>query len=113
MTERPTGNRFVPHWTWLFLAGPVIWYLYFWVVYLVAEAGCAADAQVLVTWVTLGLTGVTLLAITYHALRSARESTETENDDIRSLVRAGLLMGGFFLVASLFVGVPALVLQPC
>jgi len=114
MTERPHQRTFVPRWAWLFLAGPIIWYLYFWVVYLAAEAGCTADAGEVVTWVTIGLTGGTMVAVAYYAWRAARARTEGDDDDgSGSLIRAGFLMGLVFVVASLFVGVPALVLQPC
>lgn len=116
MTERPSENRtFGPRWGWLFLAGPVIWYVYFWIAYLSAEAGCAANSGVLVTWVTIGLTGGTMVAIAYYTWRAARarRSEDTDITDGGSLVRAGFLMGAFFILATSFVGIPALVLQPC
>jgi hypothetical protein len=113
MTYRPL----VPRWTWLFLAGPVTWYAYFWVVYLAAEAGCEADVGAFVVWVTVVLTGITSVTITFYGWRSFREAASpkvTANDgSIRSLVRAGFLLGGFFVAASLFVGVPALLVGPC
>lgn len=116
MIERPSENRpFVPRWAWLFLAGPILWYLYFWVAYLAAEAGCTVDSGAVVTWVTIGLTGATLVAIAYYTWRAerARRSRDAEGGNISSLIRAGFLLGAFFVLATLFVGVPALVLQPC
>lgn len=107
MSQR--GNEsLVPRWSWLFLAGPVIWYLYFWVVYLAAEAGCTANSGAVVTWTTIGLTGATMVAIGYYTLRARRP-----DDDGSPLLKAGVLLGVFFVIATLFVGVPALVLQPC
>jgi hypothetical protein len=114
MTERPHQRTFVPRWAWLFLAGPTIWYVYFWVAYLAAEAGCTADAGEVVTWVTIGLTGATMVAIAYNAWRADRARTEGDDEDrTGTLIRAGFLMGLVFVVASMFVGVPALLLQPC
>ncbi len=111
MTDtQPDSRGFVPRWVWLFLAGPVIWYFYFWVVYLAAEAGCAADTGALVTWVTIGMTGATIVAIAYYTWRAGRAAGEK---GARPLIKAGYLIGGIFLVATLFVGVPALVLHPC
>ncbi|MEX2423751.1 MAG: hypothetical protein WD990_07215, partial [Acidimicrobiia bacterium] len=41
--DRAGFRRVLPSkWVVLFLAGPVIWYLHFWIVYLAAEAACAA-----------------------------------------------------------------------
>ena len=114
MTERPHHRTFVPRWAWLFLAGPTIWYVYFWVAYLAAEAGCTADAGEVVTWVTIGLTGATMVAIAYNAWRADRARAEGDDEDrTGTLIRAGFLMGLVFVVASIFVGVPALLLQPC
>ena len=116
MIERPPDDHpTVAGWAWLFLAGPIIWYLYFWVVYLAAEAGCTANSGAVVTWVTIGLTGATMVAIAYYALRGsrARGTQATGEDGTGSLIGAGMLLGAFFVVATLFVGVPALVLQPC
>lgn len=113
MTERPPDTRPLgPRWTWLFLAGPTIWYLYFWVAYLAAEAGCAADAGAVVTWVTIGLSGGTMVALAYHTSR-ARRTRHQHVSSSGSLMRAGFLMGAFFVLVTLFVGFPAVVLQPC
>lgn len=115
MIDHPKNRPMVPGWVWLFLAGPIIWYLYFWVVFLAAEAGCPANTAALVTWVTIGLIGASMVAIAYYAQPSSRSRSPRGpgpgNHD--SLVGVGLLLGAFFVVATLFVGVPALVLQPC
>lgn len=108
MSQR-ANEPLVPRWTWLFLAGPVIWYLYFWVVYLAAEAGCTANSGAVVTWLTIALTGATLVAIAYYTWK-ARQPVGRDGG---SLVKAGFLLGIFFVIATLFVGVPAMFLQPC
>lgn len=116
MTERSHESQpFRPRWAWLFLAGPIIWYLYFWVVYLAAEAGCNANSGAVVTWVTVGLTGGTIFAIAFYTWRAKRIRGlwDRDNDDANALVKAGFLMGAFFVLATLFVGIPALILQPC
>lgn len=117
MTKPRSRHRMVPRWTWLFLAGPILWYLYFWVVYLAAEAGCVADVGLVVTWVTVVLTGLTILGIVYYAWVSLRQvdvATTSEDDgNVRSLIRAGFLLGGMFVAATVSVGIPALVMQPC
>lgn len=110
-------RRLIPRWTWLFLGGPVLWYVYFWVVYLAAEAGCVAEIGLLVIWVTVVLTSLTILGIAYYAWRSLQEVGVTRvtggHGSVRSLVRAGVLLGGVFAAATLSVGIPALVIQPC
>lgn len=117
MRETRRRGRLVPRWTWLFLAGPILWYVYFWVVYLAAEAGCVAEVGSLVTWTTVVLTGITMVAVVYYAWRAFHEADTLEvthdRGDLRSLVRTGLLLGGLFAVSTLFVGIPALMLQPC
>lgn len=109
-TERDSAT---PEWAWLFLAGPILWYLYFWVVYLAAEAGCNLNAGAVVTWLTIGLTGATVVSIAYYAARASRSRESDDDNASGALVTVGLMLGVFFVVATLFVGAPALVLQPC
>lgn len=109
--DHPKHRHVVPGWAWLFLAGPTIWYLYFWVGYLAAGEGCPANTAALVTWVTIGLTGASMIAIAYYAQPGSGSRAPRNSDD--SLVGVSLLVGVLFVVATLFVGVPALVLQPC
>lgn len=108
-------QHFGPRWGWLFFAGPVIWYLYFWLVGLAAGAKCAADAGAVVTWVTIGLLGGTLVGLVYSTWRAGR-AARLEGDeavtDRDTLLRAGFLLGAFFILVAVFVGVPALV-PPC
>ena len=115
MIDHPKSRHTVPGWAWLSLAGPTTWYLYFWVVDLAAEGGCRANTAALVTWVTIGLTGASMVAIAYYAQPTSlfRNPRGSGPDDQDSLVGLGLLLGVCFVVATLLVGVPALVLQPC
>ena len=115
MIDHPNHDRLVPGWAWLFFVGPIFWYLFFWVGYLAEEAGCPANTAALVIWVTIGLIGASVVAMAYYAqpkglLRNPRDSGP---DDHGSLVGVGFLLGAFLVVATLFVGVPGLVLQPC
>lgn len=109
--DHPKNRCIVPGWLWMSLAGPTIWYLYFWVDYLAAGEGCPANIAALVTWVTIGLTGASMIAIAYYA--QAGSGSRGRRDSGDSLVGVSLLVGVFFVVATLFVGVPALMLQPC
>lgn len=110
----------------VFLAGPAIWYLFFWVVYLIAEAGCTAgsgDFRVFgldgVVVATLGLTALAAVLTVVYAGRARRElaAYDTGLGDVldwrRALVYAGGLLAGLFLIATLFVGLPVVVLRPC
>ena len=126
-----------PYRIWvLFLAGPVIWYLHFWAVYLLAEAVCASggfESRLLglrpLSFVTVVATVVAAGAITWFGWRAYRlwrdnagqatgdHPIEGEAADRRDSERA-LALGGFllavtFFVSVLFVGLPALFLQSC
>ena len=99
-------------WIVLFLAGPVIWYLHFWAVYLAAEAACAAGGTgiELGGWPLLSVfvivaTVLAVAAIWFLALRARRWGGQ--------FARVGALLGVLFAVATLFVGAPTLFLPPC
>ena len=107
-------------WAWLFLAGPVIWYGHFWLVYLAAEWGC----QVVGDFLILGRSGVAVITVALTAVgvglivwymtrawqrRGAGDATDQEGE----FSRAGLILGLIFAIGTLFVGGPALVLTPC
>lgn len=109
------------------LAGPVIWYLHFWLVYLLAEAICEAggfDVRLLglrpLSFVTVATTaiaaGVTLF-FTGRAWRQWRHSGDGTEPAVaeseRTLAFTGVLLGLVFFVSILFIGVPALFLRPC
>jgi heme/copper-type cytochrome/quinol oxidase subunit 2 len=118
----------------LFLAGPSIWMVHFLVVYLLAEALCAADVDAEIgslpalSVVTLVLTLVAVAGAaltTVLAFRRWRraagdapvddghQGSASSGEHDAELALAGLLLGTFFIVAILFVGLPAAILDPC
>lgn len=107
-------------WTALFLAAPVIWYLHFWGIYLLAEAGCfaarTAGSQPL--WLIAVILITTVAAVgaiawtTWLAWRRWRERDETARSR-SALYYIGFILGPLFALATLFVGLPAAFLPPC
>lgn len=101
------------------LSGPVIWIMHFWVVYLWAEAGCVTPQRIMgfssVAIVTILATVVAVGAIILFGLRTNRafQQADTRGDHRRLLYYLGLLLSGMSVVATLFVGLPALFLEPC
>lgn len=126
MSARTGGSRAV--WA-LFLAGPVIWFGHFMAVYLLAEAACAAggldtdllglSALSLVTLLVTVAAAVAALVLAGVAHRRWRARTDDPADwlagDDRNagLALAGSILGVMFVVAILFVGLPAAFLEPC
>ncbi|MBW3645844.1 MAG: hypothetical protein KY441_10110 [Actinobacteria bacterium] len=119
--------------TGLLIAGPSIWMTHFFAVYLLAEAWCAVgvDAKVLslplLSAVTLLATALAVVAAAVTTLLAYRrwrrtastshagddQSSETEGGHDAQIALAGFLLGILFIVAVLFVGMPAVVLDPC
>lgn len=118
----------------LFLAGPSIWMVHFLVVYLLAEVFCAADVDAeirslpVLSVVTLVLTLVAVAGaavttvLAFRRWRRAASDASVDDGHQRSassgehdaeLALAGFLLGTFFIVAILFVGLPAAILDPC
>ena len=121
----------------VFLAGPVLWFAHFMVVYLVVEAGCTGGGPGLAvfdppvpTVVTLAATAVAAFASLWCAVwgyRRWRRSTHApaadaaedlsadfeQGDRDGSLAFAGFLLSSLSFVAVLLVGLPALVLPAC
>ena len=119
----PSGQRPHPHlqperWVVLFLAGPVIWYLFFWLVYLMAEAACVSSLAFTetagiptVSFITIALTVITAVPVVWFMLRAFRK---VDGDSPHhALVTAGGIMGISFFVATVFVGLPAFFFSPC
>lgn len=114
-----TRRRWRPRW-WLvfFLGGPVIWYLEFWLVYLVAEEMCARRGAgpvflglALVSWMVLAATVVAAALIAWLAVKA---SQGPPGPGFRAeLAGTGVFSGVVFALATVFVGLPALVLTPC
>lgn len=113
----------------LFLAGPVIWIVHFMAVYVLAEAACAAgdggprllglSILALVTLVATVFAVGAALVLAVRAYQVWRGATGRSSDwlagDERNagLALLGWLLGAVFVVAILFVGVPAAFLDPC
>lgn len=94
------------------LAGPILFTVHFWGVYLTAEWDCRFGSSNRVTVVvTLVATVVAAAATGWLTWRSYRHRQDDDPDDVIAL--AGLLLSGISVVAVLFVGVTALVLPPC
>lgn len=113
----------------LLVAGPVIWFTHFMAVYSLAEAVCAmspSDQRLLglqlVSLATLIATALAVFAtalygwFAYRYWRARRSAgfDWLDGDDLNpGLALAGCLLSALFVVAVLFVGVPAAVLDPC
>lgn len=113
----------------LFLAGPVIWFTHFMLVYLLAEVLCKPLDDVegftslpLVSVLTVVATIIFALAAAagsvlayrrWRVLRDLPRDDERASTQGEALVFAGFLLGVLFTVAVMFTGAPALVLQPC
>jgi hypothetical protein len=121
----------------VFLAGPVIWFAHFMLVYVVAEAGCTGDGPGLSafdppvpTVVTVVATVVAAIACLWCAAWAyrrwrgrAREQPLGVTDDLSAdleqgdrdglLALAGFMLSAFSFVAVLLVGLPAFALPAC
>jgi uncharacterized membrane protein len=114
--HEPIVEKFASTRMWItFLAGPVLFITHFMVVYLPAEASCAADRSARMwfigpdglTWLILVTTAV-FAAAAIVAAWVAWRSTGT-----RMLAGAGLLMSVGSAATILAVGLPVAVLGPC
>lgn len=102
---------------WLgFVLSPVVWTVYFVVMYVLNEAACRLPLLLpgaffplatVSTVLTLGLIGLAV----WWAWRALREGDGAGNG--RFLGLSGLLLGGLFVVMTTAVWVAALVLMPC
>lgn len=132
--SRDRGARII--WV-VFLAGPVIWFAHFMVVYLVVEAGCTGGGPGLAVFdppvpdiVTLATTAVAAIACVWCAVWAyrrwrgrAREQPSGVTDDLAAdlehgdrdglLAFAGFLLSSLSLFAVMLVGLPAIVLPAC
>ncbi|HEU5084965.1 MAG TPA: hypothetical protein VFU14_16610 [Acidimicrobiales bacterium] len=120
IAEEPPDNPSTIRLWVLLLAGPVLWIGHFMVVYLFAEAACAARESddipffgtgAIVTIVvasTLVAAGLTALATV-----AAWRGTRGREADATAMGWAGVLLGALSIVAILAVGLPALAIDPC
>lgn len=129
-TPVPVGTRGDPRW-WgtvaVLLAGPLIWTAHFFVVYLVAEAGCTGDGPglrlfdppvpyltTLVATAVAAAASAAMIAVgrrRWQALRRADSGGVDERG--AALALGGALLSALSLIQVLFVGIPALVLPGC
>lgn len=100
---------------WLLaLFGPIVWYLHFWFVYLLAETGCELGTAAQPVWlepVILVATVVTIAAIGLSCVMTWRLLRRRLGDSIEPFL--GLGLGALFAVAVALVGLPVLTLSPC
>lgn len=121
MTAPPQRRRDELQWAVLFLAGPVIWYVHFWAVYLLAEAGCFAAGLgsgsqplwLVVTILIATLVAVALIAWTTWAAWRKWRCHEDPRPGRSALYFMGFVLGPLSIVATLFVGLPIAYLPPC
>ena len=100
----------------LFLAGPVIWFAHFMVVYLFAEAACnpavpgiGPSAVMLFTVVATVVATAATVALTIRAVRNLGDDM---NGNWHLMNWGGAILGSLFVLAILLVAAPALVF-PC
>ncbi len=119
----------------VFLAGPVLWFAHFMLVYLVVEAGCTGDGPGLdafdppvshvVTLVATAAAGLACLACARWAYRTwrvggrvrepgeSRVASSALDEHVRAMGFAGFLLAMLSFVAILSEGLPALFLSAC
>lgn len=116
----------------VFLAGPVIWFAHFMLVYLVAEAGCTGGGTGLtpfdppvpavVTMVATVLAVGACLATTVWGLRWWRRDRDRQGTEdvaahewsgLATIAFVGALLSALSVVAVLFVGVAGVVFRGC
>lgn len=110
------------------IAGPAIWFGHFMAVYLLTEAVCAAAAtspSVGSSWLGTGVLGLSLLSVVVlvitivaigvigWAMVATRSYDRQDPADTHRVMAIGLWLDVLFIVAVLFVGLPAMVLAPC
>jgi len=111
-----SGEGYWKTWATLLLAGPTIWIAHFWAVYLTAEVGCVYSTTIggwpAVSFVTVVATIMAIVAIGLVGLRAVRGG-RTADDHTRPLFSIGALLAGLSIIATLLVGLPAVLLSPC
>jgi hypothetical protein len=93
------------------LAGPVVGMTYFWLVYLVAEAACAEDLE-LVGTTALGVliaaaTAAASALLLVYAWR-ARQLVAGDDESQRFMATTSLMVIGLFVLFVLFLAAPAI-----
>jgi hypothetical protein len=96
------------------VAGPSIWISYFFAVYLWAEAACAsALAPVDLTPTSVPVMVATVFAASTIAVLGWRAYRLRSNDEHGQLYLWGSMLSVLSVMATLFVGLPAMFLPTC
>lgn len=126
MIDEPRRGKKTPGWSYLLVpfAPPILWIVYFMVVYLYAEAGCVFGWD-RPSWlglhgvavVTVVATIVSLVVIGYYTSSSWRRFRRPDDDDEMEMTRAlgllGLILGLIFIPATIAVGLFAVTVPTC
>jgi hypothetical protein len=113
--------RVPPLWA-VVLAGPVIGTVYFWLIYLLAEAGCAEELELVdetvLRLVVLagGVASVVLLtAFAWRAAHMRRDAASggSGDDSERFMATTGLMLLGLFLLFVAFLALPVIGMSLC
>lgn len=113
-----------------FLLAPVTWFAYFIAVYALQGAGCAANLdqanvfgmgalQLLLLLVTvaavvvIGLSGLWSFRAWHRLLEGVEEEEHRAHGHATFLAYGALLHAGLFLVATLWIGAPVLLVDSC
>lgn len=98
----------------LVLAGPILALTHFWLVYLLAEATCAAERDDSMWFVGPDrLTGAVVAATAIGSAGSLLAAWAAHSFSKRPLARAGVLLAIGSAATIAAVGLPALALAPC
>lgn len=104
----------------LFLAGPLIWSVHFFAVYLVSEMGCTGEGPGLELFdppvpglLTVTATAVAAVTCVAAAAWSYRRGRRGPGEESTTLLYAGAMLSALAFVTVLFVGVPAVVFPAC
>lgn len=102
----------------LVLAGPTLWTVHFFAVYLAAEAACAAEGTSDMTFISPAGTGVFIVLATVVGVLLAGAAgvvcrVRQNRPDAPGLLRVGALLAALSAVAILLVGLPILALPVC
>ncbi len=102
----------------LVLAGPGLWIVHFWIVYLSAEASCAADAAPEMSFIGTGGTATltivaTMVGVVLCGVAAVGCHRRSSAPAAPGLLRAGTLLALLSGVAIFLVGVPVLALPLC
>ena len=111
------------------LAGPVVGTVYFWLVYLLAEAGCSEDLELIsettLRIVVLAGAAATIGVLTFAAWRAGQawraagpdlagdETTGARAENERFMATTALTLLGLFLLFALFLAAPVIGVSLC